>query len=70
MSVVSVEKVIEEIARRDTTDGTVKVFSGREIAEIICDVAEKELLEEAGEKLAEEMQNIKKACGKKWRLTD
>lgn len=26
---------IEEIARRDTTDGTVKVFSGREVADIL-----------------------------------
>ena len=64
MSVVSVEKVIEEIARRDTTDGTVKVFSGREIAEIIYDIAENELLEEAGEKFAEAMLIIEKACGK------
>lgn len=30
-----VDKVIEEIARRDTTDGTVKVFSGREIIDIV-----------------------------------
>lgn len=29
------EWLIEEIARRDTTDGTVKVFSGREVNEII-----------------------------------
>lgn len=30
-----VDKVVEEIARRDTTDGTVKVFSGREIIDIV-----------------------------------
>lgn len=30
-----VEKVVEEIARRDTTDGTVKVFSGREVIDIV-----------------------------------
>lgn len=26
---------IEEIARRDTTNGTIKVFSGKEVAEIL-----------------------------------
>lgn len=31
----SIENFIEEISRRDTTDGTVKVFSGKEIIEII-----------------------------------
>lgn len=31
--------VIEEIARRDTTDGTVKVFSGREIIDILESVS-------------------------------
>lgn len=30
-----VENVIEEIARRDTTDGNVKVFSGKEVIGII-----------------------------------
>ena len=30
-----VDRVIEEIARRDTTDGNVKVFSGIEIINII-----------------------------------
>lgn len=30
-----VDKVVEEIARRDTTDGTVKVFSGKEVIDII-----------------------------------
>lgn len=30
-----VENVIEEIARRDTTDGNVKVFSGKEVIDII-----------------------------------
>lgn len=30
-----IESIIEEIARRDTTDGTVKVFSGREVIDII-----------------------------------
>ena len=29
------QAAIEEVARRDTTDGTVKVFSGREIIEIL-----------------------------------
>lgn len=29
------ENVIEEITRRDTTDGTVKVFSGKEVIDII-----------------------------------
>lgn len=29
------ERVTEEVARRDTTDGTVKVFSGREVVEIV-----------------------------------
>ena len=29
------ELIFEEIARRDTTDGTIKVFSGKEIAEIV-----------------------------------
>lgn len=28
----------EEIARRDTTDGTVKVFSGREVNEILANL--------------------------------
>lgn len=27
--------IIEEVARRDTTDGTIKVFSGKEIIEIV-----------------------------------
>ena len=30
-----VDRVIEEIARRDTTDGNVKVFSGIEIINIV-----------------------------------
>lgn len=30
-----VEKVVEEVARRDTTDGTVKVFTGMEVLEIV-----------------------------------
>lgn len=30
-----VDNVIEEIARRDTTDGNVKVFSGKEVIDII-----------------------------------
>ena len=30
-----IEDIIEEIARRDTTDGTVKAFSGKEVIEII-----------------------------------
>lgn len=30
-----VENVIEEIARRDATDGNVKVFSGKEVIDII-----------------------------------
>lgn len=29
------ENIIEEIARRDTTNGTVKVFSGSEIISIL-----------------------------------
>ena len=32
------EAAIEEIARRDTTDGTVKVYSGREINAILSDL--------------------------------
>ena len=35
MSLIDSELAIEEIARRDTTDGTVKVFSGREIIDIL-----------------------------------
>ena len=30
-----VENLIEEIARRDTTDGNVKVFSGKEVIDLI-----------------------------------
>lgn len=33
---IDASKLVEEFARRDTTDGTVKVFSGREICDIIC----------------------------------
>ena len=32
---ISRQAAIEEVARRDSTDGTVKVFGGREIAEIL-----------------------------------
>lgn len=32
---ISRQDAIEEIARRDTTDGTIKVFSGKEVAEIL-----------------------------------
>ena len=35
MNLIDGEIVIEEIARRDTTDGTVKVFSGREVIDIL-----------------------------------
>lgn len=35
MNLISREAAIEEIARRDTTDGTVKVFSGKEIIGIL-----------------------------------
>lgn len=31
----SMDNIIEEVARRDTTDGTVKVFSGKEVIDII-----------------------------------
>ena len=34
-----IEKICEEIARRDSTDGTVKVFSGKEVIEIVQEVA-------------------------------
>ena len=34
-----IEKICEEIARRDSTDGTVKVFSGKEVIEIVKEVA-------------------------------
>ena len=32
---ISRQAAIEEIARRDTTDGTVKVYSGREVCDIL-----------------------------------
>lgn len=32
---ISCEAAIEEIARRDTTDGTIKVYSGLEIVKIL-----------------------------------
>lgn len=32
---ISRPDAIEEIARRDTTDGTIKVYSGREVIEIL-----------------------------------
>ena len=32
---ISRRAAIEEIARRDTTDGTVKVYSGREVCDIL-----------------------------------
>ena len=32
---ISRQDAIEEIARRDTTDGTVKVYSGREVCDIL-----------------------------------
>ncbi len=35
MDLISRRAAIEEIARRDTTDGTVKVYSGREICDIL-----------------------------------
>jgi hypothetical protein len=35
---ISRAAAIEEIARRDTTDGTVKVYSGREINAILSDL--------------------------------
>lgn len=35
---ISREAAIEEIARRDTTDGTVKAYSGREINAILSDL--------------------------------
>ena len=34
-----IEKICEEIARRDSTDGTVKVFSGKEAISIVQEVA-------------------------------
>ena len=34
-----IEKICEEIARRDSTDGTVKVFSGKEVIEIVQEIA-------------------------------
>lgn len=37
-----VDRVIEEIARRDTTDGNVKVFSGIEIINIVKQEINKE----------------------------
>ena len=33
---IDASRLVEEFAKRDTTDGTVKVFSGREICDIIC----------------------------------
>ncbi len=35
MRAINANDMIEEIARRDTTDGTVKVFSGKEIISIL-----------------------------------
>lgn len=35
---ISLSKAVEEIARRDTTDGTVKVFSGQEVIGILRDL--------------------------------
>ena len=32
------QAAIEEIARRDTTDGTIKIYSGREVIEILGDL--------------------------------
>lgn len=32
---LNINTIIEEISRRDTTDGTIKVFSGKEIIEIL-----------------------------------
>ena len=32
---ISRQAAIEEIARRDTTDGSIKVYSGREVIEIL-----------------------------------
>ena len=34
--IISRQAAQEEIARRDTTDGTIKVFSGREVNEILA----------------------------------
>lgn len=46
---VSKEWLINEIARRDTTDGTVKVFCGREVNEIILNAPSVTSTERAGE---------------------
>lgn len=35
---INLEDAIEEIAKHDTTDGTVKVFSGREVIEMLKDL--------------------------------
>ena len=35
LDLIDREAAIEEIARRDTTDGTVKVFSGKEVISIL-----------------------------------
>ena len=47
--IIDRQAVIEEIARRDTTDGTIKVYSGREVIEILRSLpsAQTEVTEEA-----------------------
>ena len=38
MGLIDRQAAIEEVARRDTTDGTVKVFGGKEIVEILSNL--------------------------------
>lgn len=38
MRLIDADALMEEIARRDTTDGTIKVFSGREVNEIAANM--------------------------------
>lgn len=67
---ISREWLVEEIARRDTTDGTVKVFGGREVNEIIRNAPSVTPTERAGwipctkEGLA--LTELMRREGKKW----
>lgn len=56
---INEDEVIEEVARRDTTDGTIKVFSGYEIGDVLAHIntascpfcgAKLEAVNETGEK--------------------
>ena len=59
---IKLEDAVEEIARRDTTDGTVKVYSGREVADILEQIQPYDINQEVFKKSKEYVKRFPYVC--------